>query len=112
MAGRLIRGVGVTKIRVLVRDVWIGRRAACSRSCRVQTDRAGCSVQELLLLPLGVTGNTSASGAEESRFDPWRGNYKRVNRFGWPALLFLGDAPPDWSLNISPAPRLPFRTVS
>ena len=26
------------------------------------------------LLPLGVTGNTSASGAEESRFDPWRGN--------------------------------------
>jgi hypothetical protein len=25
-------------------------------------------------MPLGVTGNTSASGAEESWFDPRRGN--------------------------------------
>ena len=25
-------------------------------------------------LPLGVTGNTSDSGSEESRFEPWRGN--------------------------------------
>ena len=34
------------------------------------------------LLPLGVTGNTSASGAEESRFDPWRGNGKPGNHLG------------------------------
>jgi hypothetical protein len=31
-------------------------------------------IDRRFLLPLGVTGNTSASGAEESRFDPWRGN--------------------------------------
>ena len=59
----------------------------------MQTDRAGCSVQELLLLPLGVTGNTSASGAEESRFDPWRGNSQRMMRpapKGPGASLFCG----------------------
>ena len=27
-----------------------------------------------VLLPRGVTGNTSDSGSEESRFEPWRGN--------------------------------------
>jgi hypothetical protein len=26
------------------------------------------------LLPRGVTGNTSDSGSEESRFEPWRGS--------------------------------------
>ena len=25
-------------------------------------------------MPRGVTGNTSDSGSEESRFEPWRGN--------------------------------------
>lgn len=33
-----------------------------------------CRAASQHLMPLGVTGNTSASGAEESRFDPWRGN--------------------------------------
>ena len=31
-------------------------------------------------MPLGVTGNTSASGAEESWFDPRRGNWKPDTR--------------------------------
>ena len=29
-------------------------------------------------LPRGVTGNTSDSGSEESRFEPWRGNYTKA----------------------------------
>ena len=79
-------------------------RAACS----VGTDRAGCSVQELLLLPLGVTGNTSASGAEESRFDPWRGNFERMMRpapKGPGASLFCGSN----SSELSRQRRLPKR---
>jgi hypothetical protein len=31
-------------------------------------------VQLAVSLPRGVTGNTSDSGSEESRFEPWRGN--------------------------------------
>ncbi len=29
-------------------------------------------------MPDGVTGNTSDFGSEESRFEPWSGNYKRL----------------------------------
>src|SRR5690349_19105699 len=46
------------------------------------------------LLPLGVTGNTSDSGSEESWFEPRRGNFRNGNLLGfvghskeWPALL-------------------------
>ena len=43
-------------------------------------------------MPLGVTGNTSASGAEESWFDPRRGNWKpdmRLRAVGLFAFLIL-----------------------
>lgn len=30
----------------------------------------------IVSMPLGVTGNTSDSGSEKSRFEPWRGNCK------------------------------------
>ena len=39
------------------------------------------------VMPLGVTGNTSDSGSEESWFEPRRGNLKRVKPLGWLAFL-------------------------
>src|SRR5260221_13773811 len=53
-----------------------------------------------VFLPLGVTGNTPDSASGEPWFDPRRGNSRRVNRFGWLALLFAAATPPDWSLKI------------
>ena len=46
----------------------------CSHSAVCILDSAVC-----ILLPRGVTGNTSDSGSEESGFDPWRGNYMSDN---------------------------------
>ena len=39
-------------------------------------------IHPVVLLPLGVTGNTPDSGSGESRFDPWRGNEKARRHFG------------------------------
>ena len=59
----------------------------------------GCSSGRDCLLsdrmPRGVTGNTSDSGSEESRFEPWRGNRgsdsqagaEEENVEGWPSGL-------------------------
>lgn len=38
-----------------------------------------------VLLPRGVTGNTSDSGSEESRFEPWRGNF--FSHAGFAAII-------------------------
>src|SRR5258707_12746821 len=61
---------------------------------------AGARLIWRILVPLGVTGNTPDSGSGESWFDPRRGNSRRVNRFGWLALLLGAATPPDWSLKI------------
>ena len=59
-----------------------------------------------IAMPLGVTGNTSASGAEESRFDPWRGNWNAVLHLGaGPRSSFDGDC-----LYFAPAAPVAFRS--
>ncbi len=52
-------------------------------------------------VPRGVTGNTSDSGSEESRFEPWRGNFKRVN-----VLRLLA-----WFIPVGPARDIHYLSV-
>ncbi len=65
----------------------------------------GFEPPQLHPLPRGVTGNTSDSGSEESRFEPWRGNSRHT------VAVIRGSAPttslPQQSLQ-SPLPESGF----
>ena len=58
--------------------------------CGRSTER--CRYRRLfgVSLPLGVTGNTSDSGSEESRFETWRGNFTARSQTTRPGCLFSG----------------------
>src|SRR6185437_11116745 len=80
------------RARGLLVPAWAGRLGLMGVWCGFSF--GGSAGGGIRPMPLGVTGNTSASGAEESWFDPRRGNWKpdmrlrAVGLFAWLPLIY------------------------